>query len=509
MKTIQPQWDKGIALVCVISVLTVVILIGFGLLSLVSAEVFTVQREVRESKAFYLAEAGIAELAANLNNNQFSDISPISLGEGTYQVTIYTDSNSTYAISTGTVGNTVERIKVVPSFLSGIYEKAVHAGNGTDTPFVFTLRGTGDPIPVGFNGDEYGGADQIHGDIYVNGDVSMYEASSVNPAPQPNVENLTGDVDATGAIAKNDSSSISGKESANVPIREDPDLVGMAYEANNTHNVSQIFAEYNIDGGRLPPDHELYNVIEKNPVDRSNEIGSTADDDYFLEPAVVTGVGNQKNATTSLDLGKGRIYYVDGDLWIHNKHTYGFLVDGLATIVATGDIHISDNIEYANDESLLGLVALGKYDDAGNLVSGGNIYFGDPRYGTTYTVSGLMFAAHDFLYNTDSITGGSEEPQTGFSVFGNFAALNQVSVNRDWYTDGHTRKPALFDTSIGTWVDLNDKTPLTPDQINSLKHYQMKINYDARVRIPETQPPGLPRGPGSIFAGLISWEEIP
>ena len=149
----------------------------------------------------------------------------------------------------------------------------------------------------------------------------------------------------------------------------------------------------------------------KNPTNRHKECGATAGDDYFLEPVRANNNGGtQKDAKTPLNLGENRIYYVDGDVWVHSPKTYGFLIDGKVTIVATGDIHISDNIKYADKESLLGLVALGKYDGSGELVNGGNIYFGDPRYGTMYTVSALMFAADSFLYNTDSVTGGKKEP---------------------------------------------------------------------------------------------------
>jgi hypothetical protein len=36
----------------------------------------------------------------------------------------------------------------------------------------------------------------------------------------------------------------------------------------------------------------------------------------------------------------------------------------------------------------------------------------------------------------------------------------------------------------------------------------MIVNYDDRVRSTETQPPGLPRGGASIFAGFSNWEEL-
>jgi hypothetical protein len=255
--------------------------------------------------------------------------------------------------------------------------------------------------------------------------------------------------------------------------------------------------------------HELRDIFEINPSDRSSECGTTTGDDYFLEPVSVPGGGTYKEATTPIHLGNNRVYYVDGDVWVHHQATYGFKVDGKVTIIATGNIHISDNILYADSSSLLGLVALGKYNEDGDLVSGGNIYFGDPRYGTMYVASGLMFAANDFLYNSTAIGTFSAEPQSGFTVNGNLAALNRVSIERDWYTRGGTPRPARYDPSTNQWYDSGTGVALTLTEVSTLRHYQMIVNYDDRVRTQDTQPPGLPRGQGLIFEKLTNWEELP
>jgi hypothetical protein len=275
--------------------------------------------------------------------------------------------------------------------------------------------------------------------------------------------------------------------------------------------VSKIFKDAGVDWGYLPSDNELYDVMVKNPTDRSNECATTSGDDYFLEPSKVDNFGAQyKDAKTPLDLGENRVYYVDGDVWIHSPRTYGFLVEGKVTVVATGDIHVSDNVKYADSESLLGLVALGKYDDSGNLVSGGNIYFGDPRFGTLSTASAFMFAADSFLYNTDSVSRSSAEPTSGIEIFGNLNAMNQVSIERDWYTNNGKSRPAYYDSDTGQWVDLETKKALSAKEVSSLRHYQMGITYDDRVRSQETQPPGLPKEKkGTIFGGLKAWQELP
>ena len=57
--------------------------------------------------------------------------------------------------------------------------------------------------------------------------------------------------------------------------------------------------------------------------------------------------------------------------------------------------------------------------------------------------------------------------------------------------------------------DLETGEELSDAEVNSLRHYQMAITYDDRVRTQETQPPGLPKGKGTIFGGLKYWQEIP
>ena len=52
---------------------------------------------------------------------------------------------------------------------------------------------------------------------------------------------------------------------------------------------------------------------------------------------------------------------------------------------------------------------------------------------------------------------------------------------------------------------------LTAQEIGSLRHYQMQVNYDDdRVRSIDTQPPSLPQSSGSsgIFSGFSNWQEI-
>jgi hypothetical protein len=503
--------SEGIVLVAALVFTLILTILGFSTLMMTNSEIALTRKEINKTKAFYLAETGIEILIANLSNGETRDIEETELGEGSYRVDVYPDEDPPYAVSTGEVRGQSRRIKVTVSFLAPLYEYGIHASNLNGGVWTLLLRGVGDPKKTGPH-EENGGKDTINGNIFVNGDVDMYEESSVNPAPAPNTYDLEGDVNATGYVMCHDSASISGDITENAELEDRPDLIGMNYAVNNTHNVAQIFEDAHITGGHLPDGHELQDVFMKNPPDRGSECDSTSGDDYFLEPVSISGGGSYKEAKTPLHLGNDRIYYVDGDVWVHTQSSYGFLIDGKATIVATGSIHLSDNLLYADPNSMLGLVALGKYDEDGDLISGGNIYFGDPRYGTMYVVSAMMFAANDFLFNNDSTSHQPTEPKTGFIVNGILASLNTVSIERDWYTTakGSERedRPARYNPTTGQWVDALTGTVLTSSQIATLRHYQMIINYDERVRNRSTQPKGLPRGTGQIFCGITNWEEL-
>ena len=512
MKNRAFKSEKGLALFAVVVFMSLFILLGFSILDLAKSEIVMTQKELNSTQAFYAAEAGLAQMATNLYGQDFKDISETVLGDAKYQVELHMDADPPYVIATGTAGLEVKKIKAEMSFLAPPYEHAVYAGNISASNWRFSLRGTGTPKYSGRSGREVGGKDIVNGNIYVNGNANLYEESSVNPSP---LGNYNGDIELTGKAEILDKASVSGKVNEGAAVKSLPSLADMNYAVNNTHNVSEIFKDAGVDWGYLPSNNELYDVVVKNPTNRRSECNTTKGDDYFLEPARVSNTGGtQKDAKTPLDLGENRIYYVDGDVWVHSPSTFGFLVEGKVTVVATGDIHISDNIKYANDNSLLGLVALGKYDSSGNLISGGNIYFGDPRFGTLYTASAFMFAADSFLYNTDSVSRSSAEPTSGVEIFGNLNALNQVSVERDWYQpSGRTSavsRPAYYDSDTDQWVDLETKKALSSREINSINHYQMTITYDDRVRSYETQPPGLPKDrEGLIFGGLKSWEELP
>lgn len=532
----------------VILVAVIFAIIGFGILSVAENQAVLGRIENDKTRAFYLAEAGLAKMAETLQNpvllDEIDGTLEGSLEQGTFSVVLDTDSYPCYAIATGTSGPVQRRIRVEATFLAAPFENAIYAMNSSEEDWALQLRGKGNPVSTrSFPYTESGGKDIISGNIVVHGDVYMYEQSRVNPAPTPNTYNLAGDVGATGSISVLDSSHVSGDVNPDAEEPDPIDLTAMDYAHNNTHNVSQIFQDAGVSSGYLPNGSELRNVFVKNPSDRGAECAGTTGDDFFFEPSAGFVVGGPKSGDTPLDAGNDKVYYIDGDLWVHSLPTYGFKMNGKVTIITTGDIHICDNLEYANDDSLLGLVALGKHDDSGQIVSGGNIYFGDPVQGVMGIFSAMMYAGNDFLFNTDPITRRSAEPDSGFIVNGSFAAAGQVNINRDWYDKSSApsgcksyrqscwsnseccsgncsrgrcssgsapTEPAAaeYNPTTDQWYDAETGNALNSDEIDSLRHYQMIVNYDERVRNSETCPPGLPRGGSKIFAGFSNWEEL-
>lgn len=543
-KNNNPSGKDGAILAVILIVMLILTILVLGLFNLGSHSARETAYELKNAQAFWLAEAGRKQCIADLYDGGDGILAVAPVGAevpGTFQV-IEDPSDSSARITIGTVtvgGQTVtRRIRIDMAYVAGPFEDVIHGANRGGTPWDLMMSGDqkngNDGPPLASNNRKPGGNDVGIGNINVNGGVRLYDQSRVKGLSGTNPYSINGDVDYSSVygngLYQKDLTSISGSKTANLPSDFDPpDLGAMDYANNNDYDIAQVFLDAWGDDrdGYLPSGHPLRDVVVKNPSNRSVENSSTPGDDFYFEPRSVGSAGSPSTAVTPLKLGDDKVYYVEGHVWFHHKSTYGFELDGQAVIVSTGDIHISDNLKYADpgrdsDSDMLALVALGQLDDVtGDYSSEGNIYFGDPEYGTLYTFDAFMFANNDFLYNTSSTGGGQEEPESGFKIFGNFMAMNQVVVLRDWYTKGSQwsgeRRAAEFvlDPSDNTWrwVDSQDWrnsiiTPLTQTQEDGLRHYAMQVEYDDRIRDVATQMSGLPRGNGNIFAGMVGWEEI-
>jgi len=505
----RPRSRQGMALGLVMVFVLAVSILGISLISAATMNALETSRYLNSVKAFWLADAGVQRYkgrAASVTPN-FSGFTYL-LGDGQVQVTIIS-STSNLVESVGTVLGVEQKIRFRFAVLPTIYEKVIYGANVSGNPWTFALRGTGVP-----DASDVGGRDILMGDVFANGDVKFYEQSIVSNAPAPNTYGLLGDVRATGTISNAPTATIRGGSYPNSPTNALPNLLDANYAANNTWNVAQEFLDHGADSaGRLPVGHPLRNVVKKNPSDRAARNSSTTGDDYYFEPLTFV-LGTAKTAATPLGLGVRQVYYVDGHVWFNSASTYGFLISGTATIAATADIHISDNLKYAtgnNGSDLLGLVAAGTYNSSGKLISGGNVYFGDPEYGTLYTADAYMLAASNFNYNISASTPTLQaEPSTGFQVFGNYAAMNQVNVYRDWYTTNGLARAAWFKSGTNRWVDALTSAVLATNTV--FRHYQMIVKYDERIRNQATQPPGLPglqSGTNGIYKEIFDWKLYP
>ena len=519
-KNKKPAHRDGAILAIVLIMMVVLTILILSLFNLGFHSARETDYELKSAQAFWLAEAGRQSCVSDLYAGGDGVIDPTVISAkipGTFEViTDPDDSNARIAIGAVTVGAAPvkRRIRVSLAFVARPYENAIYAGNADKVAWSFQLRGKGDlgPVLPQKNQHKYGGRDSILGDIDINGNVLMYEDSSVN-VPSPNRYDLTGDVTASETIYQAANATISGTKEQFASGGSSPDLAAMDYAKNNDYDIAKIFNDAGVSSGRLPSDHPLYDIlmVAKNPPDRGPENASTPGDDFYFEPVSVNNAGNVASAVTPLPLGDDKVYYVDGHVWFHGNSTYGYKVDGQAAIVSTRDIHISDNLAYADrglNGDLLALVALGQYS-GDVLTDGGNIYFGDPKYGTLYTADAFMFANNNFYYNTEARNQQSAEPESGFKVFGNFVALNQVVVLRDWYPDGNgDYMPIKYDPAAGQWIEALTGDPIADYDDTERRHYAMEVGYDDRIRDAATQMSGLPGGNGTIFKGVVGWEEI-
>lgn len=178
------------------------------------------------------------------------------------------------------------------------------------------------------------------------------------------------------------------------------------------------------------------------------------------------------NYITVPPAGNDKIYYIDGNMWLHSPGGYSFQLrnqtDGSGTritIVVKGNIYLSDNLLYQDlQKDAMALVAIKDardYPDEMNYPSGsetregsGDIRFGDPAYGTTYRFCAIMYAENDYhTYNTNN----------NLYVYGNMTAGNEVKISNGV---GQNRKSLIID-------------------------------YDARLQLDLINLPGLPTDPNS------------
>ncbi len=457
----------------VVSLIALILIAGLAamVLSVSTRSSGEVSAAVDRTRAFLAAESGISQAILNLRFGDASDIgdanAPVVLSGGRYWVSVTDTGDGTFTLrSEGRAGLERQAIEVVVLRLEGgVFYNGIFAGNSSLDP-TYTLE-------LGGVGVE---ADEIYGDIYSGGDVELLGDAMVD-----------GTVRASGAIRGG-----SGETGVTQPI---PDLAGMDYPATADIKVAQNFATAtyeNDDAGGLAwqlPEDDPAHIFRRNPSDRLLETLATAKEDYFLEdPYEPVGIDPDQDGSDPYSISLSgvsgepgpdsnrKVFFIDGNLWLHNYRSYSFEFShqessGVqVTFVVQGNIYFSDNLFYEN--AVKDGVAFIAIRDA-NVADSGNIYWGDPEFGTLKSMSAFMYAEDDF-YDYNLGASGS----TSIHLFGNMTAGDQLIIERDYM------------------VSLNPH------------HTKLTVDFDERIANGELDMPGIPslQEDEDVFQ-VLSWRK--
>jgi hypothetical protein len=489
------------------------------------------------------------------------------------------------ATSTGS-GGTRRGVRIQLNFLAPPFEYALVGNNGN-----LVLRGDGAPNPSG-----PGGHDIVNGDVFVNGNVllgtpgSGTQSVQVNPF-SPSDTRPTISLPSGSSFTVSDNSNAFPKSGDSIPTgtrsgMPTPDIPGYVagvkaavgitggntvgnptgtYQGSPVYNLAAIFSALgaNSNGSLRQPSGcgcggsptgncgtycQLQQVAPmKNPSDRAAEVASMPGNSYYLDGVYTgemfssQGKTGQQGAQRLLDFAAGSsqppIFLVDGNARFSTYDSYGFGVNGRATIVSTQNVIFSDNMIYKDGITNTNVSTA----DLVGYVAQNDIWFGDPQFGTFVEGSGVMLAGRDFNYMFFKADGSCcLAPDNAVTLNGTMLANRQIAVFRDW---AHTTSPnancppnsqacqaVSFDPASGTWkfltrdaqgnvifdTSMSAFTECTsgsgcPAGTRQISHYQMTVNYETRLRTNSNLvPPGLPTGAGVIFAGTWKdWQECP
>lgn len=413
-------------------------------------------------RCLYAAEAGIdhalLELTRVGSGQVGSEEEPAVFDGGAYWVSSTDNGDGTFTlVSRGRWNGRTRVLEAVAREQGRIFQHALFAGNSSGSA-TYTLR-------LGGTGTS---ADAVRGDVYSGRHLAVTGNASID-----GIARAGGQI--TGAT---------GYTGVNQPI---PDLAGMHYESHHDINVKALFdasATYQSDdaGGsawQLPAANPAH-FLRKNPSNRTTETLATAKDDWFLEdpyePVRADPLMNGSDAyriTLASDVpGVRKVYYIDGNLWIHNTNTYSFkfISPGAAgiqvTFVVRGNLYVSDNIFY-EDAARDGVAFIAIKDAA--VPDSGNIYFGDPRFGTLEAMQAFMYAENNF-HDTNLSASGSAR----VTVRGTMSAGNQVNIQRDFGT----------------------------------AHSKLTVDFDDRIKNGTIDMPGLPTVAQQLSYTIVSWREL-
>lgn len=462
--------QRGSALI--VALIAVIVLSGLAAAMLATSGSFQRENEAatQQSRALYAAEAGLSTAIAAVRGGALNDIgavdAQIPFAGGKFWCDVQDNGDETATLtSSATVGGCTRRLEVTMlRNPGGVFASALFAGNGG-----------GDPLYDLKLGGVAGEADDINGNVYSGGNVVMTGNATID-----------GSIVTAGVI----SGGPTGKTGSTLPI---PDIPGMNYPVVHDYDVAAMFSAATFQsspvGGsawQMTEDSPAH-IFRKNPSDRTGDTSLTAKDDYFLEdpyetlntsaivdPAHGTHITLSGQDGNPGEDGGNKIYYIDGNLWIHNRSAFSFTLYNStgepvrATFVVRGNIYFSDNVLYQkSSDDAVAFIAI---KDSG-VADSGNILFGDPSFGTLERMDAFMYAEGNFLDTNLSATGSAR-----VTVNGNMTAGNQVKIQRDF----------------------------------GAHHSKLTVNFDPRLVDGSVTLPGLPKNSGAGPSWSVAlWREIP
>ncbi len=456
-----PPERRGSAAVIALVAVTVLVGLCGAMLMIASRSNTESGAAVDRHQATSVAQAGMTEALQQVAAGNVAAIgdpdAPLAFGGGTYWVEM--DDSVEGQLLVRANADVRGGQETLEALLTGggsdIYDHALFAGNSS-----------GDPLYKLKLGGKNAQADLVKGDVYSGGSVTV-----------------TGNASVTGTIRAQDAiTGAAGESGVYQPI---PDIAAMDYANSADFKVKNLFSgatfKSNALGGKAyqVPESNPAHIFRKNPNDRSSDINATSKDDYFLEdpyetvhtdsgstgadacPITLSGLSGKPGVN-----GNHKVYFIDGNLWIHNMNVFSFKINhnepnGVqVTFVAKGNIYFSDNVFYKNTaEDGIAFIAM---KDSG-VGDSGNIYFGDPQFGTLEQMHAFMYAENNFIDKNLSATGSAK-----VTVYGNMTAGNKVDIQRDYGS----------------------------------QHSKLTVNYDGRISSGDLEMPGLP---GTDGAGSGQW----
>jgi hypothetical protein len=391
--------ERGQAMILAVGVMMILLVVGSAMLAVSSGNRRASASQLEQVQAYYTADAGVERVLAKALADP--DWVKTTLPKGAPYLYL---QNEPYPDAVA--GNVIESVYVTKTTLTYVYELdiasvGVYKGNRRTLEVEVRLY-----TPLDFSKGVWSGTaatfkqnGEIKSDVWSNGNVWLEENGSVVEknvfavgwVRLDNGTSVGGNIEAYGDVT------VSNNAKANTVIEESgwvkaggSVLVG---SGGNTKVKGDVWAGGSItDEGSDSIDGESYPYTTPSPVNLSlpdfpvlsqSDYVRSADYEYTGE----TTFGNSVSDDVKLT-GIDGIYFVNGNVNISGTYS------GVATIVATGSISITNDLDRSDTNSCLALISFAPSP-------AGLIDTVEVKIGGTGTVEALIYAAGKIHLNED------------------------------------------------------------------------------------------------------------